>query len=94
MTIQVVENGLDYSEMHERMQFYIDSNILSCCSTLVMKGTEVVDYKTFGFMDKCSSSKSAVRGVKSDISAILLMDSNCIFGQLDTGARLISCSVL
>ena len=51
MTIQVVENGFDYSEMHERMQFYIDSNILSCCSTLVMKGTEVVDYKTFGFMD-------------------------------------------
>ncbi|MDC0214795.1 beta-lactamase family protein [Gammaproteobacteria bacterium] len=51
MTIQVVENGLDYSEMHERMQFYIDSNILSCCSTLVMKGNEVVDHKTFGFMD-------------------------------------------
>ena len=51
MTIQVVENGFDYSEMHERMQFYIDSNILSCCSTLVMKGTEVVDHKTFGFMD-------------------------------------------
>jgi CubicO group peptidase (beta-lactamase class C family) len=37
--------------MHERMQFYIDNNILSCCSTLVMRGVDVVDYRTFGFMD-------------------------------------------
>ena len=51
MTIDVVNTELDYAEMHERMQFYIDSNILSCCSTVVMQDTEVVDYKTFGFMD-------------------------------------------
>jgi CubicO group peptidase (beta-lactamase class C family) len=34
------------------MQYYIDQDILSCCSTLVMRGTDVLDYQTFGFMDK------------------------------------------
>ncbi len=51
MNIEIADTDLDYSPMHERMQFYIDNNILSCCSTLVMQGTEVVDYKTFGYMD-------------------------------------------
>ena len=51
MTIEIRNTDLDYSDMHERMQFYIDNNILSCCSTLVMRGAEVVDYRTFGFMD-------------------------------------------
>jgi len=51
MTIEITNTDLDYSDMHERMQFYIDNNILSCCSTLVMRGADVVDYRTFGFMD-------------------------------------------
>ena len=51
MTIEIRNTDLDYSDLHERMQFYIDNNILSCCSTLVMRGAEVVDYRTFGFMD-------------------------------------------
>jgi CubicO group peptidase (beta-lactamase class C family) len=33
------------------MQWYIDQEILSCCVALVMRGTEVVDYRTFGYMD-------------------------------------------
>lgn len=33
------------------MQFYIDEEILSCCNTLIMQGTDVVDFKTFGYMD-------------------------------------------
>ncbi len=33
------------------MQWYVDQEILSCCVTLVMKGTDVVDYRTFGYMD-------------------------------------------
>ncbi len=37
--------------MHERMQWYVDQNILSSCNSLVMKGTDVVDFKTFGYMD-------------------------------------------
>ena len=32
------------------MRSYIDRGILLCCSTLLMKGSEVVDYRTFGFM--------------------------------------------
>jgi len=33
------------------MQWYIDQEILSCSNTLVMRGTDVVDFKTFGYMD-------------------------------------------
>jgi CubicO group peptidase (beta-lactamase class C family) len=33
------------------MQWYVDQEILSCCVALVMRGTDVVDYRTFGFMD-------------------------------------------
>ena len=49
--IEVIDSEFDCSEIEERMQSYIDSGILSCCSTLLMKGSEVVDYRTFGFMD-------------------------------------------
>lgn len=41
----------DFGALHERMQWYIDQNILSCCVALAMRGTEVVDYRTFGYMD-------------------------------------------
>ena len=33
------------------MQRYVDDDILSCVSTLVMKGTDVLDFRTFGYMD-------------------------------------------
>jgi CubicO group peptidase (beta-lactamase class C family) len=33
------------------MQWYVDQEILSCCVTLVMRGTDVVEYSTFGYMD-------------------------------------------
>jgi len=33
------------------MQWYVDQEILSCCVALVMRGTDVVDYRTFGYMD-------------------------------------------
>ncbi len=33
------------------MQDYVDKDILSCVSTLVMRGTDVLDYSTFGYMD-------------------------------------------
>lgn len=41
----------DFAPLHERMQWYVDENILSCCSTLVMRGLDVLDYRTFGYMD-------------------------------------------
>ncbi len=33
------------------MQDYVDKDILSCVSTLVMRGTDILDYSTFGYMD-------------------------------------------
>jgi CubicO group peptidase (beta-lactamase class C family) len=46
-----VPTDVDFSELHDRMQWYVDQEILSCCVALVMKGTDVVDYRTFGYMD-------------------------------------------
>jgi CubicO group peptidase (beta-lactamase class C family) len=41
------------------MLSYIDREILSCCSTLVMRGTDVLDYKTYGYMDIESKAELA-----------------------------------
>jgi CubicO group peptidase (beta-lactamase class C family) len=49
--IDIATSDLDFSPIHERMQFYVDENILSCCNTLVMRGLEVLDFKTYGYMD-------------------------------------------
>ena len=51
MSIEISPSSFEFSELHQRMQFYIDEGILSCCATLIMRGTEVLDYKTYGFMD-------------------------------------------
>lgn len=34
------------------MQWYISENLLSCVNTLVMRGTDVLDFRTFGHMDR------------------------------------------
>ena len=49
--IDIVASELDFSPIHERMQFYVDENILSCCNTLVMRGLDVLDFRTYGYMD-------------------------------------------
>lgn len=49
--IDIVASDLDFSPIHERMQFYVDENILSCCNTLIMRGLDVLDFKTYGYMD-------------------------------------------
>ena len=49
--MQIKSTSLDFTPMHERMGFYVEQNILSCCATLVMQGRNVIDYKTFGYMD-------------------------------------------
>ena len=36
------------------MQWYVEENILSCCNTLIMRGTDVIDFRTFGYMDLTS----------------------------------------
>jgi hypothetical protein len=49
--IEILPSSIDFTPLHERMQWYVDQNILSCCNTLVMRGLDVLDFKTFGFMD-------------------------------------------
>ena len=49
--MDVKATSLDFAPMHERMDFYVKQNILSCCATVVMQGREIIDYKTFGYMD-------------------------------------------
>jgi CubicO group peptidase (beta-lactamase class C family) len=49
--MEIKRSSLDFSALHERMQWYIDQGILSCINTLVMQGTDVVDFRTFGYMD-------------------------------------------
>lgn len=41
----------DFNAMHERMQWYVDEEILSLCETVVLQGTDVVDHRRFGYMD-------------------------------------------
>ncbi len=55
MTIEVKETDLDFSEIHERMQWYVDEEIIPCCNTLVLQGTDVVDVKTYGPLDHKTS---------------------------------------
>ncbi len=51
ISIDVVQSDLNFTELHRRMQWYVDQDILSCCNTLIMRGTDVLDFKTFGYMD-------------------------------------------
>jgi CubicO group peptidase (beta-lactamase class C family) len=39
--------------------FTLTKDILSCCATAVFKGTDLVDYQTFGYMD--TESKTPLR---------------------------------
>ena len=49
--MDIKATALDFGPMHQRMDHYVQENILSCCATLVMQGQDIVDYKTFGYMD-------------------------------------------
>jgi CubicO group peptidase (beta-lactamase class C family) len=46
-----VPNDYDLSALHERMQWYVDENILPCVNTLVMRGTDIIDIARLGYMD-------------------------------------------
>jgi len=56
MTLITVDHELDFSPLHERMQHYVDQDLLACASTLVMRGTDLLDYRVFGRMDKESDT--------------------------------------
>lgn len=50
-SVEVVSSPIDFSELHDRMQWYVDQSILPCVNTLVMRGLDVIDYRCFGYMD-------------------------------------------
>jgi len=49
--MDITSTGQDFSALHNRMQWYIDQEITSCCMSLVLEGLDIVDFKTFGYMD-------------------------------------------
>ena len=49
--IETVPHSIDFSPLHQRMAWYVDQGILSCVNSLVMRGTDVLDFRTFGYMD-------------------------------------------
>jgi CubicO group peptidase (beta-lactamase class C family) len=51
MAIEVKSTNLDFTELHERMQWYVDEEIIPCCNTLILQGTDVVDVRTYGPLD-------------------------------------------
>ncbi|MCR9278356.1 MAG: beta-lactamase family protein [Pseudomonadaceae bacterium] len=51
MAFEVVDRGYDFSALSERMQWYIDSEILGCCASVVVKNGEVVHFNTQGYRD-------------------------------------------
>ncbi len=50
--LTTTDHDLDFSPLHASMQAYIDKDLLACASTIVMRGTDILDYTTFGVMDK------------------------------------------
>lgn len=51
--------GIDTAKlgaMHERMQWYVDQEILPCVETIVLDGTEAVDHARFGYQDVFSKA--------------------------------------
>ncbi len=49
--LEIKPTNLDLSAMHEKMQWYVDQEMIPFCTTLVMEGTDIVDVQTFGSMD-------------------------------------------
>ncbi|MFN3237937.1 MAG: serine hydrolase domain-containing protein [Pseudomonadales bacterium] len=49
--LDIKATNLDLSAMHEKMQWYVDQEMIPFCTTLVMEGTDIVDVQTFGAMD-------------------------------------------
>ncbi|MBT5603694.1 MAG: beta-lactamase family protein [Gammaproteobacteria bacterium] len=51
MSIDVIDHEFDFSPIKTRMQSYIDKGLLSCVSTVILKGTDVLDVQNLGFQD-------------------------------------------
>ncbi|MFT4585626.1 MAG: CubicO group peptidase (beta-lactamase class C family) [Gammaproteobacteria bacterium] len=50
MSFELVNTNMMFQELDERMQWYVDQEILGCVATLVLDGTEIVHLQRHGFM--------------------------------------------
>ena len=73
--------------MHDRMQWYVDQNIIPHAFSLIMKGTDIVDYRCFGYMDL--ESKKPLREdaifrifsntkIVTSVAALMLVEQNLL----------------
>ena len=49
-----VNNNLDFTELHERMDWYVNEGVIPFVSTLVLKGDDVLDQSFHGSADHAS----------------------------------------
>ena len=54
MAITIVENNYDFTELHERMDWYVNQGIIPFVSTLLLKGDDVLDLSFHGKPDHAS----------------------------------------
>jgi CubicO group peptidase (beta-lactamase class C family) len=47
----MTSESIDFSPLHQRLQWYVDEGILPHAFSLVMRGSDVLDYRCFGYMD-------------------------------------------
>lgn len=50
-TIEVQDSDLDFSELHDRMQWYVDEGVIPFANTVVLRGDAVVDAHFYGGFD-------------------------------------------
>ena len=50
-TLAITPSGYDFSPIHTAMQQYVDAGLVSRLSAVILKGTEVVDFRTWGHAD-------------------------------------------
>jgi CubicO group peptidase (beta-lactamase class C family) len=65
----------DFGELHRRMQWWVDGELLSCAATVVMQGDDVVDVGLFGFMDVETREPLRVDGIHRIYSNTKLITS-------------------
>ncbi len=84
--LAVVSSEIDFSQLHERMQWYVDQEILPCCVTLVLRGADVIDVATYGYMDlenqRPLQSNAIFRmysntKIISTVAAMMLFEEGC-----------------
>jgi len=76
----------DFSAIHAAMQKYIDANLVSGLSAVILKGTDIVDVKTWGFSDIESRKPMALDAIFRLYSNTKIVTSAAAMILFDEGA--------